>query len=109
MSNFQVLRDGSHTSKSRNSKVNIALHALFLQQTEDSAINRFFKLQLEMPTRGDWASMCLKDLDELEIKEKLESIKLMTKNKFSSILRDKTRIRTLKLLSYYSDLVEMCL
>ena len=23
-----------------------------LQQTEDSAINRFFKLQLEMPTRG---------------------------------------------------------
>ena len=25
-----------------------------LQQTEDSAINRFFKLQLEMPTRGDW-------------------------------------------------------
>ena len=66
-----------------------------LQQTEDSTINRFFKLQLEMPTRGDWAAMCLKDLDELDIKESLESIRLMNKNKFSSILRDKTRRRSL--------------
>ena len=70
-----------------------------LQQTEDSTINRFFKLQLEMPTRGDWAAMCLKDLDELDIKESLESIRLMNKNKFSSILRDKTRISSLKYLT----------
>ena len=70
-----------------------------LQQSDDSSINKFFKLQLEFPTRGDWASRIIKDLEELEIKESLEEIKLMSKNKFNQILKNKLRVNALKYLT----------
>ena len=69
-----------------------------LQQSDDSSINKFFKLQLEFPTRGDWASRVVKDIEELEIKESLEEIKLMSKNKFNQILKCKLRLNALKYL-----------
>ena len=52
-----------------------------LQQDENSNVYRMFKLQQEMPTTGDWASMCMKDLKELEISESLKEIKIMTKKR----------------------------
>ena len=69
-----------------------------LQQSDDSSINKFFKLQLEFPTRGDWASRVVKDIEELEIKESLEEIKLMSKNKFNQILKCRLRLNALKYL-----------
>ena len=58
-----------------------------------------FKLQYEMPTPGDWASLCMKDLEDFEISESLEEIKDMTKNKFSQMLKQKVNNRALKYLT----------
>jgi hypothetical protein len=38
-----------------------------LQQSDDSTLSKKFKLQLEMPTRGDWASTCIQDLKDLNV------------------------------------------
>ena len=60
-----------------------------LEQTEDSLLNKFLNLQFKKPTRGDWASTCIKDLQELDITLSLEEIKTMTKYKFSKMLKMK--------------------
>ena len=70
-----------------------------LQQSDDSTLKRFFDLQLEMPTHGDWASTCLKDLQELGIENNLEEIRIMTKYKFTQILRKKSKFRALQYLT----------
>ena len=80
-------------------KIRLLYLQYILQQSDDSSINKFFKLQLEFPTRGDWASRIIKDLEELEIKESLEEIKLMSKNKFNQILKNKLRVNALKYLT----------
>ena len=58
-----------------------------LEEDESSLLSKFFKLQLEFPTKGDWASTCMNDLKELEIQESLEEIRLMTKIQFPKILK----------------------
>ena len=47
------------------------------------------KLQIENPTRGDWASTCKKDLKELNLNFSLDDIKYMSKIKFSQILKER--------------------
>ena len=56
---------------------------------------KFFNLQLEQPTRGDWASMCRQDLTDLSIDKSLEEIKQMTKIQFSKLVKEKTRSKAL--------------
>ena len=53
---------------------------------------------MEQPTRGDWASTCLKNLSDLCIKESLEEIRLMTKQRFKKILKLKINEAALKYL-----------
>ena len=53
---------------------------------------------MEFPTRGDWGYTVQKDLKEFGIEENFEDIKLMSKNKFGNILKDKGKIRALKYL-----------
>ena len=60
-----------------------------LEQNEDSKLKKFFNLQLEKPSRGDWASTCLNDLKELELEYSLEEIRLMTKSKYLNILKSR--------------------
>jgi hypothetical protein len=50
-----------------------------LHEDEESQLLKFFLLQLEFPTKGDWASTILVDLKELGISKSLEEIKLMKK------------------------------
>ena len=57
------------------------------------------KLQLEKPTRGDWASECFQDLKDFKIEESLEQIQKMTKYKFTQLLRQRTRNRALSYLT----------
>ena len=38
-----------------------------LNKEEESMIHKFLTLQIENPTRFDWASTCIKDLKDLEI------------------------------------------
>ena len=71
----------------------IRIRLLYLKeiliQNEDSMIVKMFQLQLKQPKRGDWASTCLKNLNDLDIDMSLEEIKLMKKAKFKSILDGK--------------------
>jgi hypothetical protein len=62
-----------------------------LQQDTQSMSYKFFYLQVEQPSRGDWASTCFSDLKELEITESLDEIRLMSKLKFNKLLKQRIR------------------
>ena len=62
-----------------------------LSENEGSMIRKFFHLQLEMPTKGDWASSCLKDIKDLNLSISLKEIQLMTYEKFKKILKEKIK------------------
>ena len=66
-----------------------------LQQSDTSTILKFFNLQLEQPTRGDWASTCRQDLKDLSIDKSLEEIKQMTKIQFSKLVKQKSRSKAM--------------
>jgi hypothetical protein len=70
-----------------------------LQQSEESSLKKFLKLQLEFPTRGDWASTCIEDLKHLKIDESFEDIRIMTKQKFTRLLREKVNKGALEYLT----------
>ena len=70
-----------------------------LQQSKESTIFKFFQLQLEYPTRGDWASTCVQDLKDFNIEESFENIRLMTKYKFTRMLKCKVKISAIKYLT----------
>ena len=46
-----------------------------LHQDDKSLLKRFFDLQLEHSSKGDWVYTCLADLEELEIKESFDEIR----------------------------------
>ena len=69
-----------------------------LNQDENSRLYKFFKLQLDQPTRGDWVSTVIKDLEEFEITQTFEEIKQMSKSQFSNILKLKVKQNALKYL-----------
>ena len=50
-----------------------------LEENPDSLVHNFLKLQVEKPTRGDWASSCVSDLRELKINISLEKIEVFIK------------------------------
>ena len=79
-------------------KMRLLFLKYILQQNEDSTLYKLFKLQLEAPSRGDWASTCLEDLKEFRITESMEEIKLMTKKKFNSILKERVTENGIKYL-----------
>ena len=62
-----------------------------LTEKEESMVREFFQLQIEMPTKGDWASSCLKDLKYLEIFLSLEEIEKMPYNQFKKIIKLKIK------------------
>ena len=58
-----------------------------LDENPDSLIHRFYKLQLENPKRGDWASACLENMKQLEIDMSLQEIKTVSENRLKNILK----------------------
>jgi hypothetical protein len=62
-----------------------------LEEDDTSLLSKFFKLQLEFPTKGDWATTCMNDLKELNILNSLEEIKLMSKHAFTKMLKENGR------------------
>ena len=93
------LEMGHNPARLEIQKTRLLYMQYILQQNEDSTIFRFFNLQLEQPTRGDWAASCLQDLKDLQIEESLSDIKLMTKNKFSKLLRERSKSKALQYLT----------
>ena len=71
------LEIGQHPARFEVQKMRLMYLKYILEEREDSLLRRFFQLQLEEPTKGDWVSKCFTDLKELEIPETLEEIKNM--------------------------------
>ena len=69
-----------------------------LEQDSNSLINKFLKLQLNHPNKGDWASSCLKDLKFLEIRLNMEEIKDIRKNAFVSLINISVNKKALEYL-----------
>ena len=59
-----------------------------LDENPSSQIRKFLELQLENPTRGDWASSCQSNLRDLQINQSFEEIKQSTKKQFNIILKE---------------------
>ena len=79
-------------------KMRLLFLKYILEQPLESIIYRMLKLQLENPTRGDWASSCFKDLENINLKLTLEQIKSMKKEKYKSIVKEKVSEAALKYL-----------
>ena len=62
-----------------------------LAEDEQSMVSKFFYLQLQRPSRGDWASTCLKNIKNLKILNTLEEIKIMPKRTFLNLLQKSIR------------------
>ena len=43
-------------------KMRLMFMKYILEQNEESLLNKFFKLQMKFPSRGDWVSTCFLDL-----------------------------------------------
>ena len=69
-----------------------------LEENEESLLRKFLELQMEEPIKGDWASTCFQDLQQLEISESLDEIKRMSKSKFTNMLKSRLRVNALKYL-----------
>jgi hypothetical protein len=58
-----------------------------LNEKPDSLLHRFLNIQIENPTKGDWATSCWKDLKELKIELSIEEIKQISSSSFVKILK----------------------
>ena len=69
-----------------------------LSQDEDSLLFKFFKLQEEQSSKGDWVWTVLADLKELQIEKSLDEIKQMSQYQFSNLLKLRSNENALKYL-----------
>ena len=60
-----------------------------LHQEKDSMIYKFFNLQIQYPSKGDWASTCRNDLKHLDINLSMDEIQKMSLSQFKNLVRTK--------------------
>ena len=70
-------------------KIRLFFLKYILDKEEESTIHKFLTLQIENPTKFDWASTCIKDLKDMEIQLSFSDIKNMTENGYKEIVRKK--------------------
>ena len=75
---------GQYPARFEIQKMRLLYLKYILHENETSLLYKFFTLQLEMPTKGDWVSSCLNDLKELKILQTFAEIKLMRKINLTS-------------------------
>ena len=80
-------------------KIRLLFLQYILKESPSSLISKFLQLQIENPTRGDWASNCINDLEELNINLSFEEIKMLTKAKFNKMLKKALSIRAFEYLT----------
>ena len=80
-------------------KMRILFLKYILNENPDSLIHRFYKLQLENPKRGDWASACLENMKYLEIDMSPKDIQTMSENRLKSILKKSINKKALEYLT----------
>ena len=69
-----------------------------LTEKENSLVRRFLYLQLEMPTKGDWASRCLGDLKDLKMPGSIKEIEEMSYKEYKKLLKMKIKEKALEYL-----------
>ena len=82
---------GQHPARFEIQKMRLLFLKQILHEDEESLTYKVFKLQLEYPTRGDWASSCLTDLQELKIEKSLSQIKLMKDFQFKNLVKSRVQ------------------
>jgi hypothetical protein len=92
------LESGHIPARYHVKKTRLLFLKCILHEKPSSMIYKFLYLQLEHPTRGDWASSCLDDLKDLKIEMTFEAIKLISKNKFCKIIKKAIHTRALEYL-----------
>ena len=85
------LQTGQTPARFEIMKMRLLFLKYILEQPDKSNVRQMFDLQLEMPSRGDWASACMNDLKKLKISLSFEEIRQISKKKYSMILKEKTR------------------
>ena len=60
-----------------------------LDQKKESLVRQFYELQVKNPTKGDWASTCSEDLEQLNFHQSTEEIRNMKRNQLKNILNRK--------------------
>ena len=84
----QIYLESGHTpARFHIKKTRLLFLKCILEENPNSLIYKFLHLQFENPTRGDWATSCFQDLEDLKIKMSLEDIKQMPKKKFSKTIQ----------------------
>ena len=69
-----------------------------IHEKPTSMIYKFLKLQFQNPTKGDWASSCVKALEYLEIRMSLTEIEYLSVNQFKKILEKSIKIKSFEYL-----------
>ena len=82
---------GQHPARFEIQKMRLLFLKQILHEDEESLTYKVFKLQLEYPTRGDWASSCLTDLQELKVEKSLSQIKLMKDFQFKNLVKSRVQ------------------
>ena len=59
--------------------------------------------QMRNPSKGDWVTSILEDIEEMEIGLDLEEVKNMSKKRLKKTVKEKSRIRETKNLSTDAD------
>ena len=63
-----------------------------LQENKDSLINKFLKIQIKTPTKQDWGSLVVKDIEDLDINLTLDEIENLSKRAFKKIVNDQLKM-----------------
>ena len=93
------LEVGQHPARFEIQKTRILYLKYILEQDEDSNLLKMLKLQIENPTKGDWASTCVNDIKELNLKMSFEDIKVMTKQKLTTIIKEEMKKNAFRYLN----------
>ena len=80
-------------------KIRLYFLKTILEQDSCSRILKFFNLQYQNPTKGDWVSTCLNNLQEMDIKMSLKEIKEMEKSKYKELIKSKCNELAFRYLS----------
>merc|ERR1712115_710964 len=69
-------------------KMRLLFLKYILEQPIESNVRKMLNLQLEKPSLGDWASTCLSDLEDINLKLTLDEIRTISKQKYLMILKE---------------------
>ena len=72
-------------------KMRIFFLKYILEQDPESSLAKMYKLQLQNPKRGDWASQCKKSMEKIKLNLSNEQIRNMTKYEFKNLVRKKCK------------------